>query len=215
MFTLIKREVIDNIAVLLLAVIVPAFFIIVVVKGVLSGLARPPIGIPVVMVKVKILWLYLLCGAFVAAGCGAAQMHDDNQRKLSTFLSVQATTRSRILIARIVVGVMLILIMFVPLVLADVILLRVFARLAPLDTDFLVRSFASILANFVCCYAIGLQSGWRSSKLMAILFSVVLSAVLVLVVAIKGFGAESIIILALFTIASLIWTWQRFLRMPL
>ena len=213
MLTLIKRELVDNIAVLLLAAIVPALFIVIVVQGVLTGLARPPIGIPVIMAKV--LWAYLLCGAIVVAGCGAAQMHDDSQRKISTFLSVQATTRSRILVARIVVGVMVMLILFVPLVLADVILLRVFARLAPLDTDFLVRSFATILATFVCCYAIGLQSGWRSSKLMAILFSVVLSAVLLLVVAIKGFGAESIIILALFTVASLIWTWQKFLSMPL
>jgi hypothetical protein len=151
----------------------------------------------------------------VATAGGAAQMHDDNQRKVSTFLSVLATTRGRILIARTVVGVMLILIMFVPLVLADVILLRVFARLAPLDTDFLVRSFATILATFVCCYAIGLQSGWRTSKIMALLFSIALSATLILVVAVKGFGAESIIILALFTIASLIWTWQKFLTMPL
>ncbi len=213
MLTLIKRELIDNIAVLLLAAIVPASIIIIVVKEVLTGLARPPIGIPVIMLRV--LWPYLLCGAVVATAGGAAQMHDDNQRKVSTFLSVLATTRGRILIARTVVGVVLILIMFVPLVLADVILLRVFARLAPLDTDFLVRSFATILAAFVCCYAIGLQSGWRASKIMALLFSIVLSATLILVVAIKGFGAESIIILALFTIASLIWTWQKFLTMPL
>jgi hypothetical protein len=213
MFTLIRREVIDNIAILLLAAIVPAIIIIIVVKEVLTGLAWPPIGIPVIMAKV--LWPYLLCGAVVATACGAAQMHDDSQRKVSTFLSVLATTRGRILIARTVVGVILILIMFVPLVVADVILLRVFARLAPLDIDFLVRSLATILAVFVCCYAIGLQSGWRSSKLMAILFGIVLSAALILVVAIKGFGAESIIILALFTIASLIWTWRRFLTMPL
>ena len=213
MLTLIKRELIDNIAILLLAAFVPAIIIIIVVKEVLTGLAQPPIGIPVIMAKV--LWSYLFCGAVVATTGGAAQMHDDNQRKVSTFLSALATTRGRILIARIVVGVMLILIMFVPLVVADVILLRVFARLAPLDTDFLVRSFASILATFVCCYAIGLQSGWRSSKLMALLFSLALSAALILVVTIKGFGTESIVILVLFALASLIRTWTRFLKMPL
>jgi hypothetical protein len=213
MLTLIKRELIDNVAILLLAAFVPASIIIIVVRGVLTGLAWPPIGIPAIMAIV--LWPYLLCGAVVATAGGAAQMHDDNQRKVSTFLSALATTRGRILIARIVVGVMLILIMFVPLVLADLILLRVFTRLAPLDADFLIRSFATILAVFVCCYAIGLQSGWRSSKLMALLFSLALSAALILVVAIKGFGAESIIILALFTIASLIRTWQKFISMPL
>jgi hypothetical protein len=105
--------------------------------------------------------------------------------------------------------------MFVPVVVADVILLKVFVRLAPLDTDFLIRSFATILATFVCCYAIGLQAGWRTSKLMVILFSVALSAALVLVVAIKGFGTESIVILVLFALASLIWTWIRFLTIPL
>lgn len=213
MFTLIKREVIDNIAILLLAAIVPAIVIIFVVKGVLTGLAWPPIGIPVIMLRV--LWPYLLCGAFVAAGCGVAQMHGDNQQKISTLLSTLATTRSRILAARVIVGLFLILIMFVPVVLTDLILLKVFTPLAPLDMDFLVRSFATILATFACCYAIGLQSGRRTSKPMALIFNVALSAALILVVTIKGFGAESIIILALFTIASLIWTWRRFLSMPL
>ncbi|MHC5059847.1 MAG: hypothetical protein ACYTFK_02015 [Planctomycetota bacterium] len=213
MLTLIKRELIDNIAILLLAAIVPASIIVIVVKGVLTGLGWPPIGIPVGMAKV--LWPYLLCGAFVAAGAGAAQIHTDNQQKISTLLSTLATTRTRILLARVIVGLLLIAIMFVPLVLADMILLRLFPRLAPLDADFLVRSFATILTIFLCSYAIGLQCGWRSNKLMAILFSVVLSAVLILIVAIKGFGTESIIILALFTIASLIWTWQKFISMPL
>jgi len=213
MFTLIKRELIDNIALLLLAAIVPAIIITIVIKGVLEGVAYLPIGIPVIMVR--ILWPYLLCGAFVAAGCGAAQMNDDSQRKLSTFLSVLATTRGRIFIARTVLGVMLILIMFVPLVVTDVVLLKIFARPVPLDMNFLIRSFATILATFVCCYAIGLQVGWRSSKLMAILFGVALSAALILVVAIKGFGVESIIILVLFTVASLIWTWHKFLSLPL
>lgn len=213
MLTLIKREVVDNMGALVLAVFVPAIITVIIVKEVLTGLSWPPIGIPVIMITA--LWPYLLCGALVATGFGAAQIHDDNQQKISTFLSTLATTRTRILAARVLVGLFLILIMITPFVLAYVILLRVFPRLAPLDTDFLVRSFATIIAVFVCSYVIGLQCGWRSSKLMAILFSIVLSAVLVLVVAIKGFGAESIIILALFTIASLIWTWQKFLKMPL
>ncbi|UCD29946.1 MAG: hypothetical protein JSV03_05575 [Planctomycetota bacterium] len=213
MFALIKREMIDNIAILLLAAIVPAAIIIIVVKEVLISLAWPPIGIPAIMLRV--LWPYLLCGAFVATGCGAAQMHGDREQKISTFLSTLATTPGRILTARMIVGLFLILIMFTPLALTDVVILKIFTRQAPVQIVFLMKSFATILATFVCCYAIGLQSGWRTSKLMAILSGIVLSAVLLLVVAIKGFGNESIAILLLFAAASLIWTWQRFIRMPL
>jgi hypothetical protein len=213
MFTLIKREVVDNIAVLLLAAIVPAAIIVIVVKVVLNNLGWPPIGIPRIMLRV--MWPYLLCGAFVGTGCGAAQMHGDREQKISTFLSTLTTTRGRILTARLTVGILLILIMFVPLVVADIALLKIFTRLAPVDIDFLMKSFATILATFVCCYAIGLQVGWRSSKLMAILTGIVLSAALILVVAIKGFGTESIVILVLFALASLIRTWMKFFRMPL
>ena len=208
MYALIKREVVDNIALFALAILPPAMISVLVIKEVVTrSMIDAPIGIPCFMYE--IFWPYLLCGAFVAVACGAAQMHGDKNEKISTFLSTLATTRRQIMAARMIVGVFVILILSVP-VFTDIALLRTYSRLVPVETSVLIKPLVTIFSVFVCCYAIGLQSGWRTSKIMSLLSSLVLAAVMVLVVVIKGFGFESVLILLLFSIASLIRTWQQF-----
>ena len=211
MFALIKREVVDNIALFGLAVVPPLMISVLIIKAVVErSVIDVPIGIPEVMYKA--FWVYLLGGAFVAVACGAGQMNSDKNEKISTFLSTLATTRKRIMTARLIVGVFVILLLSVPVVVTDAALLRTFSRLAPIETGVLIKPFVTIFSVFVCCYAIGLQSGWRTSKIMSLLSSIALAAVMILVVVIKGFGFESVLILLLFSIASLIRTWQRFLN---
>lgn len=209
MFALIKREVVDNIVLFGLAILPPSMISVLIIKEVVArSLVDAPIGIPVFMYE--IFWPYLLFGAFVAAACGTAQMHGDKNEKISTFLSTLATTRRQIIAARMIVGVFLILLLSAP-VFTDIVLLRTYSRLVPIETGFLIRPFVTIFSVFVCCYAIGLQSGWRTSKIMSLLSSIALGVVMVLVVVIKGFSFESVLILLLYSVASLICTWQQFL----
>ncbi len=211
MFALIKREFVDNIVLFVMAIMPGAMISVLIIQTVVRrSMVDAPIGIPESMYEV--FWGYLLVGAFVTVACGAVQMHGDKNEKISTFLSTLATTRKHIMAAKLIFGGIVILILSVPVVVTDIALLRVFSRLAPIETSVLIKPFVTIFSVFVCCYAIGLQSGWRTSKIMSLLSSIALAAVMILVVVIKGFSVESVLILLLFSVASLICTWQKFLN---
>lgn len=216
MFALIKREIEDNMVMLIIAAFATLIFTSTVVYVFYNieeyDVTRPLTGIPNVMFIV--LFFYWVCLALISAVFGAAQTYLDRIHKITTFLSTQATTRRRILSAKIIAGLLLILLALVPFIAAYIILLRLYPPVV-LDITFLVKILATMVLSSLACYTLGLQMGWQPHKSTAILGSLLFAPVLLSVIIIKGFGIQSDFVLALFAIAMLVRTWQKFMSTAL
>ena len=205
MLTLIKREIRDHIVYFAGAVIF---------AGIIIGISLTPIsesrrhyrllsGLGTVITITAIVIF-----GFFAMGTG--QMYTDKNRKISAFLSTLPVSRSRILIARMVTGMLAILTLIVPQLIVTIILLRLFAPPVPVYSGFIAEVFAGIFLTAFACYCIGLQSGWSSSSLLSAMGGLGLACIIVSLILIKGFGLHIIVILILFITASLIRIWHLF-----
>ena len=205
MFTLIKREIKDQIIYFIAATVYAAILIVVMVQVVYQHEFNDlPGGIIAVGTPAGIIALLVICAM------GVTQMYLDRTRKISAFLSTLTVSRSRILLARIFTGALVILIMFLPLVIVASILMRLFPTPVPIYQDmFFDISVTTFLMAF-CCYCIGLQSGWTSNAIIPSLGALGLTCIFMPLVVVKGFGMPIMVILVLFIAASLIRTWQTF-----
>ncbi len=214
MLTLIKREINDNLIFYLAAIIAAMASIFIMVSLSVPLIKHePPIGVPKFMHRT--LWSLLPFLAVAAAALGSTQMYIDKGKRISTFLSTLATSRTRILAARIIAGLAFILLVLLPIAAVDMILLNIFPRLMPVDMSFLVNVFIVTFLSALLGYSVGLQSGWNSNKLFPTLGSIAITPLLLTVIIIKGFGVETMVILLLLTVAMLIRTWQKFLSTAL
>jgi len=214
MLTLIEREFKDNLIFFLIALIASMVCTSTVVWSVTMTHADAlPVGIPLIMYQALAVLLPGL--ALLAAAFGATQMYGDRSKRISTFLSTLATTRGQILAAKMITGVLWILLVLLPLLAADVILLQVYPRVAPLDVSFLAKMFAVTFLCSLACYALGLQMGWNTNRFFPILGSVALSFTLIYLVVVKGFSIQALGLLFVFAVAALTRTWQRFMSIPI
>jgi len=209
MFTLIKREIQDHIAYFLGAAILSAILIALLISAMYhTELDERPVFIGLSLPVIVI--LIIGCPAM-----GANQMYTDRTRKISALLSTLAVSRNRILLARIITGILAILTVLVPLTITAVLLLRLFTPPIPIYSGLVSEIFAATFLMGLACYCIGLLTGWTSSKITPTLGGLVLTFVLVPLILVKGFGSHAIIILILFIGASLIHTWQKFMSTSL
>ena len=204
MFTLIKREIEDHVAYFIGAVVISAIIIALLVTVVYYEQAG---GEPVFVGLSIPVFVVLIIGC---AGMGVSQMYTDKNRKISAFLSGLPVTRDRILTARIITGLLAILIIILPSTITGKILWRLFAPPIPIYSGLIFDiSTVSFLMLF-SCYCIGLQTGWTSSKITPTLGAMVLTVILLPLILVKGLGLHIKVILILFIVASLIRTWQKF-----
>ena len=209
MLTLIMREIEDNwvffVITVIFAVVISGMFFWLLYYGTNEDVFF--IGLPV---------FNAIFGMLVFCGFGAAQMYADRTKKVSSLLATLAIRRIHIYIARVIAGILLVLIGLAPL--AGITFTAVFTRTAePSHSIRLLYPEISIpvfLLGFAC-YCIGLQAGWTTNRLMPSLGAISLSIVLVSVILIKGFGWEIYAILVLFIAACLIRAWRIFLSAPL
>jgi len=214
MFTLIKREIEDHIAYFLGAVILSSTLVVLSVWAAYNYKNEPPVysvglSIPVIMILVI---------GFPAIG--VSQMSTDRNRKISAFLSALPVTRGRVLIARIITGILAILTVLVPLTITAMVLWQLLVPPIPIIYPLIYPCpifdmFVTALLMAFACYCLGLLTGWASSKATTTLAGLGLTFVLIPLVAVKGFGLHTTVILVLFIIASLIRVWQKFMSTPL
>jgi hypothetical protein len=213
MFTLIRREIEDTIVLFLVAVIFAAITVSVLVSNTYDprgGFSGSPVGVPSIMYGSLVIFPFV-SSLWLAAGFGAAQMHQDKNKKISAFLATLGTTRGRIFAARVITGVLFLGIMFLPVVVTDVVLLKVFPRAVVTDAGFLRDIFIVAFLGGLACYGFGLQIGWSSNKVVPALGVLFFGAVLLSLVFIKGFGIESMVILSLFAVAAIVRAGQKFM----
>lgn len=208
MFTLIKREIEDNIAYFAAAALFSTALVIVAISFAYNAEA---LHVAALSLSIPILVLAIL--GFAAMG--ASQMYTDKTRKISAFLSTLRVTRAQILVARIVTGILTILILLIPLAVTAAVLLRIFPPPYPIYPHFVSEIFTTVFLTAFACYCLGLQIGWSPNKVIPVLGSIGATAVIVPLIIIKGFGVYTVIIMLLLIFASLTRTWQKFTSTPL
>ena len=210
MFTLIKREIEDHIAYFLGGVVLSSIVIVLSIWAAYNYKDEPPVysiglSIPVIVILVI---------GFPAMG--ASQMYTDRNRKISAFLSALPVTRGRILIARIITGILAILTVLAPLTITAMVLWHLLVPPVPIIYPCpIFDMFVTALLMAFACYCLGLLTGWASSKVTPTLAGLALTFVLIPLIAVKGFGLHTTVILVLFIIASLIRIRQKFMSTAL
>jgi len=210
MFALIKREIQDHIVYFIGAAAFSAGFIIMSISLIHQYDPKvPPVFSIALGVPAATIVIFGICAM------GATQMYLDRTRKISALLSTLAVSRNRILLARIITGILVILILFVPLTITAGILVRLFTPPIPMVTGMVFEISVTVFLMAVAIYCIGLQTGWNSNPLTPSLGALFLTCIFIPLILIKGFGLHIVVILVLFIAASLIRTWHTFMKTSL
>ncbi|MHC4395544.1 MAG: hypothetical protein ACYS1A_07795 [Planctomycetota bacterium] len=205
MLTLIKREIEDHIVYFLVAVIFSAMIVAAEISVVYKiGSNEPPV------VSFLVLLFVMIWSTLGYCAMGATQMYTDRTRKISALLSTLPVTRGKILLARIITGILAILTVQVPFVITTIVLLYIFVPSVPIYYGFIFEIFAGVFLLSFACYCIGLQTGWNPSKIIPTLGGLVVTCIFVPLIIIKSVGLAGVFILLLFIAASLICTWHKF-----
>ncbi|MBN2131280.1 MAG: hypothetical protein JW741_17400 [Sedimentisphaerales bacterium] len=201
MLTLIKRELYDQIAYVVLT----------------SLMSLIVIGIMIYTVMLDIPDASFAFGAFTMQGLlmlfcflGAAQMYSDRANRVSPLLATLAVTRSRILAARVAAGALLVLSALIPVAVVAIVLVHLFAPPLAFHARMIVEISTTVALLGFASYCVGLYMGWTSNKILLVAGCVLLLALIMPVFLIKGFGAEAIVILLLLIGALLVRTWTNY-----
>ncbi len=204
MLALIRREIQDHL-VYFIAALASSVVLVALLSTAVFHFERPAWDI---FTGLTIPLLVILVIGFSAMG--VTQMYIDRNRRISAFLSTLPVTRGRILTAKIVTGVLAILIVLLPVTVAAVALRRLLLPpipiFTPLITDFVTTTFLMLFA----CYCLGLLTGWTTSKIAPTFGALGLNLILYSLIVVKGFGPEIRLLLVLVIAACLIRTWHKF-----
>ncbi len=210
MLTLIRREIRDNIVYFIAAVVFSAILIALLTAATYN---LDWISDPAVYVGLSIPMLVILVLGFSAMG--VTQMYIDRNRKISAFLSALPVTRSWILAARIVAGLLAILTVLVPLTIAVIVMGRLIAPPIPIFAGYIADILTTVFLMVFACYCLGLLTGWTANKIAPTFGALGLNIVLVSLVFVKGFGPDIKFLLVLVIVACLIRTWHKFMSTSL
>lgn len=205
LFTLFKRQIVDNaiyFAIALVLSLVLAFATVTVVltedRTYLSPYA---------------ITLLLVGPVLFCAGCylmGFIQTHTDRTSGVAAVLSVLPISQGRILLARLVVGALVILMALGPLAIVGAILWKVVGPPAWLFHGWIADTFLGMALTAFGCYCLGLNAGGQSETFASGLRALPLTIILLLLIIIKGFGSPLLVILVPLVFLSLLRCWKPF-----
>jgi ABC-type transport system involved in multi-copper enzyme maturation permease subunit len=201
MLTLIRREIRDNLIYILAPGVLSLLTIGILVSVFLSGIKGAAVSFAALMLLVQ----FLAFGAL-----GSAQMYGDRANRISSLLSTLAVTRDRILAARVLTGVLAILAALVPILVASVILLRLFLPPFEFYRRMVVEVSVATMLTGVACYCVGLLVGGTTNRVWLLVGNLLLLALCASLLLVKGFGPEVMLLLAVLIGALLVRTWYRF-----
>jgi hypothetical protein len=209
MYALIKREIRDHIVYFIAALLFSAVLVGLLSvsayhfdereSGVYYGLAIP----------------YLVALVLAFSAMGVSQMYTDRARKVSAFLSVLPVTRDRILTARIVAGILAILLALLPATIAALVLSHLLLPPIPIFGSIISDVATTTFLLLFACYCLGLLTGWTAGKIAPTFGALGLTLILFSLIVVKGCGPDIRIILVLIIAASLLRTWHKFVSTPL
>ncbi len=207
MFALIKREIEDSMMFYLLAVL-------------LAGLTAAFILMCTFYNESEELWriLFILflvplgAGLIGVSALGSSQMYSDRTKKISSFLSTLAVTRRRLFAAKVIAGWLVVFLLLVPVIIAAAIMVSRLIVPVPAVWEIFGDIALVILLVYFAGYSIGLLVGWNKGRSNPVWMVFVLLVIFLPFVLVKGLGAEAVVLLVLFNIASLIRGWQKFAK---
>ena len=208
MLTLILREIEDNWVFLLAAALVAGVF------SFLIGWQMYSVNGNNTGAVIAVLAVNAVFGIFVFCGLGASQMYWDRMKKISALLATLPVTRNQIFTARIVTGIIVVVIGFIPTVVTSEVISNLIEQsstnnLAPVY-GLTVGLWMPLFLFCFASYCVGLQTGWTSNRIMPTLGSLILSIILTGVILIKGFELDAYLILIPFTACCLFRAWRTF-----
>lgn len=209
MLTLIRREILDHIVYFIAAVVFSAILIALLTAAAYhfgSSESAVFVGLSIPMLVILVLGF---------SAMGVTQMYMDRNRRISAFLSALPVTRSRILAARIIAGLLAILTVLVPLAIAVIVMGSLLAPPIPIFAGYIADILTTVFLMVLACYCLGLLTGWTANKITPTFGALGLNLVLVSLVFVKGFGPDIKFLLVLVIIACLIRTWHKFISTPL
>lgn len=213
MLTLIKREIQDNSALFIIAAAVSAIVVTIVVSRIVfNPSGQSMTAVPTIMYEVLgflIPWM-----SIVYAILGIIQVHLDRERKVFSFLSTLTATRRQILTAKIIAGLLWMLIILLPLAVADIILINVFIKASHVDVSPLVKIFISTALISAVCYTVSMQMGWKQNKAVCIIGIVTITPVFLSIIFIESFLTQTVLLLLVIVFLT-VRTWQKFLSTPI
>lgn len=209
MFTLIKREIEDNAVVFILGLAMTLISVCWLATSVAMDASKlVPVGLDRSMYSI---FLFLIpITASLATTLGSAQMFKDRDQKVSAFLLTLATTRNKIILARMITGLVWILMVIVPIAATELILVQIFPILIPYPKALIIKLFVTTFLISLSCYSVGLVTGDSKRKNLSQIVGVIIIAILLTLIIIKGFGADTAFILIILTAALLGRVWQKF-----
>ncbi len=204
MLTLIRREAYDNLMYLVGLCLVTAMLISLLILAAYEEIQGLQEGY---VVPLGLLIFMLLIG-FCALG--AAQMYGDRANRVSPLLTTLAVTRNQILAARVLTGLLAVLVVLLPVVVTGVILLRTFVPPLEFYRRMVVEVSVTLALAACACHSAGLLIGWTTNRVRLLVGTVLLVAAVVSLLWIKGFGPGVMGVLLLFIGATLGRTWHTF-----
>jgi len=216
LLTLIKKEIYDQLAYFIVAIILSASLVFVMVSFLSFGINETAMQEESVSMLARVILfptVLLLILGFPAMG--AAQMYLDKSWRISAFLLTLPTTRRHIFTSKIITAILAMLIIFVPLIITARILYKIYALPIPIFEGVIFDISSTIILTVFACYCIGLQTGWSNNRFIPIFASFTLTIVLLSLIIVKGFGIQIWLILSLFILSSLLRCWQKFSSTPL
>ena len=161
----------------------------------------------------------LLCILLLVVG--ANRMVFDRANGISTFFAGHLTTRGRVFIVRLLLGVMFAALFYIPLGYWFIWRFLRLLALTPItpSEDILIRGLGGtmffLFLFLMGCYNLGLRMGLSNRRLLYILGSLCLGVILLSFVVLKGFGFEATVILLILNAAMIYSTWRDYFAIAL
>lgn len=208
MWTLLKREIEDQAILFILALFAGISF-----AGWMAGVFPSMKSMPPTRVPDELYTMFglLLFGMSIGAGVLAGlQMAGDRNRGVSRFLCTLTATRSQILVCKWIVGLVWVILGILPVALVCGILAQRWVQFVPIDTTPIVRMISGTALSIWASYAFGMQAVMARRPAWVVLGTILFTAGLLSVTAIKGFGLHTHLLAALVGLACLVRTWIQF-----
>jgi hypothetical protein len=205
LLVLIKRQVIDNAIYFALALVVCAVLIIAVtILALTEDRTHLSLYALALMVVVPV---FFCAGSYTL---GLLQTHGDRNSGVAAVLALLPAAQGRVFLARLVVGVLVILTALGPLAIVGAVLWKFLGPPAWLLHGWLAETFAGMALTAFGCYCLGLGAGQSSETITRGLRALPLTFVLLLLIVIKGFGWPLLVVLVPYLGVSLLLRYRPF-----
>ena len=205
MFTLIKREIEDSMAYFIIAIIIAVIDIIVLLFA-YNFNSNKPFNLTGLL---DFFFIFMTIGLIPVCALGTSQMYYDRTKKISTFLSTLAVSRKKLFTAKILAGLIGVLFFFLPLVITSRMINSRFLVPIPTNIEMFNDIILTLFLGHLAVYSVGLLIGSGNIRFPH-LTAIIIAAVIIPLIMIKGFQTQALLMLTFFITISLIRSWQKF-----